>query len=162
MSVVWTPGVSLEAIERQIIEEAYQFFRQNKSATASSLGIAVRTLDNKLNLYAESDKQGKDADEHRRNQREEFLRRSRGVHVDGGFDTAASIARMPNPTVGVEGLRYANALGGEADGAQADTGLRAQPAAVASEEPAVSVSKRSEVQAVLSKPTATHSNRGRR
>jgi ribonucleotide reductase alpha subunit len=49
--VFWSPGVTLEQMEKEVIVKAYRFFRNNKTATASSLGISVKTLDNKLERY---------------------------------------------------------------------------------------------------------------
>jgi DNA-binding NtrC family response regulator len=55
----WQPGVTLDTVERDVIERALRFFEGNKAATARSLGIAVRTLDNKLASYEEQVEQEK-------------------------------------------------------------------------------------------------------
>ena len=47
----WQPGITLEEIEKQVILKALEFYQGNKTKTALSLGIAVRTLDNKLEKY---------------------------------------------------------------------------------------------------------------
>ncbi len=47
----WSPGMKLEDVERETILAAYQFHHQNKTQTAASLGIAIRTLDYKLAKY---------------------------------------------------------------------------------------------------------------
>ena len=49
--VFWQPGVSLEDIEKQVILKALSFFQGNKLKTANSLGVSVRTIDNKLTRY---------------------------------------------------------------------------------------------------------------
>lgn len=49
---MWQPGRTLEEIERETIEKAFRFYQGNKTQTAASLGIAIRTLDNKLDKYA--------------------------------------------------------------------------------------------------------------
>ena len=49
----WTPGKTLEEIEKEVIIVAFRFFNNNKTHTAQSLGIAIRTLDNKLAKYAQ-------------------------------------------------------------------------------------------------------------
>jgi DNA-binding NtrC family response regulator len=49
--IYWQPGVTLDAIEKQVILKAFQFFGHNKTHTAHALGIAIRTLDNKLAKY---------------------------------------------------------------------------------------------------------------
>ncbi len=47
----WTPGMSLEEVEKQVIQRAFSHFQRNKTATSSSLGISIRTLDSKLEKY---------------------------------------------------------------------------------------------------------------
>ena len=47
----WTPGVTLDDVEKQVILKAISFFGGNKTVTARTLGIAVRTLDYKLERY---------------------------------------------------------------------------------------------------------------
>ena len=48
---MWQPGRKLEDVEKEVILSAYRFYNENKTRTASSLGIAIRTLDNKLAKY---------------------------------------------------------------------------------------------------------------
>jgi hypothetical protein len=55
--IVWSPGVTLNDIEKAAIIKAFRFFGNNKTATAAALGISIRTLDNKLERYAEEAKQ---------------------------------------------------------------------------------------------------------
>lgn len=50
-NINWSPGVTLEAIEKMVILKALYHFKYNKTATAGSLGIAIRTLDNKIEKY---------------------------------------------------------------------------------------------------------------
>lgn len=78
--VVWSPGVPLERLEKQVILKAYKHYRESKKVTAEALGISVRTLDNKFEKYAEEQKiqEAKDAD--RKRKREEFLKRCRGIN----------------------------------------------------------------------------------
>jgi DNA-binding NtrC family response regulator len=47
----WYPGVTLRELEKEAIQKALQFYRWNKTATAQSLGISVRTIDNKIAKY---------------------------------------------------------------------------------------------------------------
>lgn len=49
--ISWQPGMTLESIEKQVILKAFSFYQGNKTKTAQSLGIAIRTLDNKLLSY---------------------------------------------------------------------------------------------------------------
>ena len=48
MSSIWTVGMTLDDSEKIIIQKAMAFFHGNKTQVARSLGIAIRTLDNKL------------------------------------------------------------------------------------------------------------------
>lgn len=50
---MWQPGMSLEDVEKEVILKAFRFYQQNKTHTAHSLGIAIRTLDAKLEKYGE-------------------------------------------------------------------------------------------------------------
>ncbi len=50
-TVVWQPGMTLDELEKRAILACYKFNRSNKTITAQSLGISVRTLDNKFALY---------------------------------------------------------------------------------------------------------------
>jgi len=48
---VWKPGATLEDIERNVIINALDFHKGNRTHTAKSLGISIRTLRNKLAEY---------------------------------------------------------------------------------------------------------------
>lgn len=43
--------MKLEDVEKEAILTAYRFYKENKTQTAASLGIAVRTLDYKIAKY---------------------------------------------------------------------------------------------------------------
>ena len=47
----WVLGMKIEDVEKQIIEYTLQFYGGNKTKTAQSLGISVRTIDNKLGKW---------------------------------------------------------------------------------------------------------------
>jgi len=51
----WTPGLTLKELEKQVILKALKWYGNNKTKTAESLGISVRTIDNKLKGYEESE-----------------------------------------------------------------------------------------------------------
>lgn len=76
--IQWSPGVTLEAIERQVVLKAYRHFKKNKTATAAALGIAIRTLDNKLEKYEADEKAEVERKDNAKSQREQFLARCRG------------------------------------------------------------------------------------
>lgn len=120
----WTPGLNLETVEKIVIQQAYKFYRGNKTTTASSLGIAIRTLDAKLEKYDEDDKSRRASDERRKEERLALLARAKG---NGAFQLQSSIpitsSRMPMESI-----------------------------ANATTEPEVPVQERPEVQEVLQRP----------
>jgi hypothetical protein len=72
------------------IEQAMSFYKNNKTATAQSLGISIRTLDTRLERYKKdkiAHEQRFDAEQQRR---EEFHRRQRAIPANGGFDNTAT------------------------------------------------------------------------
>lgn len=52
----YEPGRTLADIEKEVILQAYRFYDSNKTRTAQALGIAIRTLDYKLEAYANEPK----------------------------------------------------------------------------------------------------------
>lgn len=77
-TILWSPGVSLDAIEKMVILKAFEFFKRNKVATSTSLGIAVRTLENKLERYEQEEVFERDRANHDMVAREIFLAKQRG------------------------------------------------------------------------------------
>lgn len=77
-TVLWTPGMKLDYVEERVIKLALQYFRNNKTATANSLGIAARTLDYKLEKYLEEDKKRERLRREQQLKRDEFLKKQRG------------------------------------------------------------------------------------
>lgn len=55
MNINWSPGMTIDYVEREVIKAALQYHQGNKTKTADSLGIAIRTLDNKLARYKQED-----------------------------------------------------------------------------------------------------------
>lgn len=131
--IVWSPGVTLDQIERQVIMRAYRHFGQNKTVTSNALGIALRTLDYKLERYKQEDADMEGSIEDERVRRANLLARSRGEpepypnYVPGGSKSKAN---------------------GEAK-ASAGNPLRAESASIAPKELAVPLSQLEEVQALL-------------
>lgn len=76
--IVWSPGVTLEDVEKQAILKALDHFRWNKTATASALGISVRTLDARIEKYDEEKKAEAAHQVELRRQRDDYLARARG------------------------------------------------------------------------------------
>lgn len=48
---IWFPGITLADLEKKAILKALKFYNNNKTHTANSLGISIRTLQYKLNEY---------------------------------------------------------------------------------------------------------------
>lgn len=54
MSSSLSVTITLEEMEKELILHRYRFYEYNKTKTAHTLGIAIRTLDNKLSKYQAS------------------------------------------------------------------------------------------------------------
>lgn len=67
----WTPGETIDSMERDAIEEALRYYNGNKTATAAALGITVRTVHKKLDEYATADKLKAEREEQIKKGREE-------------------------------------------------------------------------------------------
>lgn len=76
--IFWTPGVKIDEMEKVIIEEAYKFYNGNKTTTANSLGISIRTLENKLEKYAQETKCHEERVKTDEERRREWLEVQRG------------------------------------------------------------------------------------
>ena len=120
--IFWMPGMTLEALEQAVIQKAYRFYRNNKTATAQALGISVRTLDNKLERYEMTAIEGEAAHDARKLESDRQLARARGL---------APVTE----TVQVPSVATAQ-------------GLHVQPPSQTTAESAVSMSKRPEIQEV--------------
>lgn len=138
--IVWSPGVTLDAIEKQVILKAFRFFRGNKTATATALGIAIRTLDNKLEKYEADGKADKLREHDDKQKRLEWLKRQRGT-VGTNIDDAPTATNHATTSEG-------NSV------SRPGAGVRVESADETSEESSVSVSERKEVQGVLPKQAA--------
>lgn len=51
----WQPGMTLDELERLVIEKALRFYSGNKTQTANALGISLNTLRAKLDSYGGAD-----------------------------------------------------------------------------------------------------------
>lgn len=144
MSITWSPGMTLSSMEKMIILEAFKFFRFNKTATSSSLGIAIRTLDNKLDQYnqeAEIEKQR--SEEYERN-RSELLKRARG-------NPPNNIGIPYTPTNSTHEDAFSRHF------PSTPTGPRMESFANSSEKQAMPMSERNEVQSMLPENTSKSS-----
>lgn len=79
--IYWSPGVTLEAVEKQVILKAFRWFRGNKTQTSIALGISIRTLENKLEKYEDDGRKQELAEQADREKRQAHLNRARGLTV---------------------------------------------------------------------------------
>lgn len=74
-TAMWQPGMSLAQIEKVVILEAFRHYRGNKTQTAQALGIAIRTLDARLDEYKVQGEDQKQKLEKQYDERAEFRRK---------------------------------------------------------------------------------------
>jgi hypothetical protein len=103
VGLLWRPGVPLDTWEKWVIQAELAHNKGNKSATASVLRIAVRTLDAKLEKYSKEEAAKKQADDEARARRDEYMLRARGQHPDQQAALAAAKAGKPVAAPKVEG-----------------------------------------------------------
>lgn len=89
--IIWTPGITLEQIEKQVITEAYNFCTKNSAGTAKLLNTEVDYINKKLIKYEneqiEEDRKRKE----KKLLEEEFKVRSRGVRKSPDLTAAHTI-----------------------------------------------------------------------
>lgn len=145
VNVNWVPGITLEEMEKQCILAAFRFYRGNKTTTAQVLGIAIRTLDNKLEKYDGDARREQDRYDADKRERETSLAKQRGIL-----------------TTQYNGLGSSNQIPVEQsapNGPEADTRVHVQPPVDLTKEPVVSMSERQKVQGVLPKQASRDSQR---
>lgn len=141
--ILWSPGLTLEAIEKMVILKALTHFRYNKTVTAQALGIAIRTLDNKLDKYDHDKKVEEQRDADTKRKREDFAIRERGNPPN---NLGIPFSPAFSPTVMQESV----------------TRTRMESFANSSPKHEMSLQEQSEVQAVLpSKTSGNGKHRGR-
>jgi hypothetical protein len=116
-------------MEREAIAGAMRYTQGNKSATARMLGISIRTLDARLELYESENKKQEIADDERKREAAGQLARERGANTPNNIVTADKLAEEKR-------LR---------DLADAQSTSSSQPVPPVSQKPAVSVSQRKKV-----------------
>jgi hypothetical protein len=137
--IMWSPGVTLEQVEKQVILKALTYFKFNKTSTAQALGIAIRTLDARIEKYDMEDKDAKRREEERKRANEHFLARQRGQVPPAPAPTPASKPEQAKSEETVGGARLESTQGSTTE----------QP---------VPVSERKEVQKVLPEQAARNRN----
>lgn len=138
MNVNWTPGVTLEEMERQTILCAMHFYQGNKTQTAIALGVSVRTIDAKMEKYEQD-----------RVSHQERVRLEREKDL-------AILNRMRGVTPYIDTKTQGQGVLGT------NSGLYVEPAAHVPAQQPVPMPQRSEVQAVLPRQVATGGNGKRR
>lgn len=122
--IQWAPGLTIESVEQMVITQAFKFYGGNKTVTANSLGIAIRTLDNKLEKYDADRRDAELADQRNRQNRDDWLQKQR--------HNSARVQGLSSP----------------------DAGVRLEPVTQVASESKVSLLERAQVQEVLPKHVA--------
>lgn len=136
-------------IEKQVILIRYRLYRGNKTQTAISLGISVRTLDTKLEEYEKDGQRFKANEEREARERKEQLDRARGIIVD--------------PKTGRRSLLGSDTGAyQETNGESAAAGVDEKSSSESIPVHAVPLSKREETKVVLPPQVSAGGNRGRR
>lgn len=148
INVNWVPGITLEEMEKQCILAAFRFYRGNKTTTAQVLGIAIRTLDNKLEKYEHDRKQDEARFTTDAAANDETLRRMRGITITEQ-NTVGSAHQLRQPEVEKAAKQQR-----EASSPDATTGVHVQPLEGASTQHPMPMSKREEIQSVLPKQSS--------
>jgi len=108
--ITWSPGTTIASAEREVIQQAYKFYRGNKTATANALDISVRTLDNKLEQYANDERIAANRAAERAANRTGLLSEQRGgkreAHtgrpVENYSSSSSGVFMEPTPAIGAE------------------------------------------------------------
>lgn len=159
MMIHWQPGVTLEVLEQEAIEAAFKFYQNNKTATANSLGISIRTLDAKLEKYGDDRKKRDDLDNKRKGNDADFQRRQRYNGADQFYHNSGN-APAVDPARAVAGAKEKTE--GTKDVSSPAAGERVEPTTPNSTQQPVSVQKSQEVQKVLhGKPAESGARRAR-
>lgn len=159
INVNWVPGITLDEMEKACILAAFRFYRGNKSQTAYSLKISVRTLEHKLEKY-EADKLREDQQlELERAKHKEQLARMRGPELTRRFCVGASggIDREGNAE---DSEKSSQGIAEKGNGSSA--GVHVEPTDEVEPQSAMPLPEPKKVQAVLSRQASSSSQRGRR
>lgn len=93
MECVWTPGITLELMEKMVIQKALVVYEYNKVRTSKALGITPQTLRTKLEIYEVEAQKVKEAENELIRKDKEFAARERTVNIfDEGGATLAKAA----------------------------------------------------------------------
>ena len=143
-AIIWSPGVSLDAVEKMVILKAFRHYRGNKTHTANALGIAIRTLDTKLASYEVNAKDERERAENEKRDKQKWLDRSRGINTPNNIYTEKDAKEDAQATL------------------RAATGFHEKPVATTPTQPSMPVSKRAEIQNVLPRHATANSESPKR
>jgi len=136
--IIINQTMTVDAVTKLLTLEAYRYWRGNKTATANSLGISVRTLETWLEKYEQDERDQQRRESEYKLEQERILQRLRGEHA--GASTGPS----------------------KQDGKDAaNTGLRLESAQNPQQEYALPVPERQKVQEVLPSDVAHGGKRKR-
>lgn len=164
--VTWQPGMTLSYLEKLAIKASMRFHQNNKTATANSLGICVRTLDNKLASYVDEDKKEQDGNAKDRTDREKELDRHRyGANAGNENRDAINVPQYPGgPTEGrtvgdgeqqpVAGQQTSQPIGQPPNGNGSGGGAPSEPSPNVAAQHSMPMPQRKEVQDMPSKQVA--------
>jgi hypothetical protein len=155
VNVNWVPGITLEEMEKHCILAAIRFYRGNKTQTAGALGIAIRTLDAKLEKYEadtlrEDEKRVLD-----RIERAATLDRMRGVEFTRQNTVGSAFQSQPAERNRQAEQKAASVL-------NAPSGMGVESSARATTEHVVPLPERKEVQSVLPRQAGQNRKHGHR
>lgn len=163
INVNWVPGITLDEMEKACILAALRFYRGNKSQTAYSLKISVRTLDNKIEKYEEEKNSEQARLDAERNKQREINARMRGPELTRRFGSGSVEQSEPDRVVGFR--EEANSEESREGNGQRDTaqsGVHMESSSQIKSEHTVPLPQRKEVQGVLPRQAAPNSkHRGR-
>ena len=70
---IWTPGMSLDDVEQEVVNQAYQFFNKNSEAAAKSLQIDLDNFNEKMeNFKLKSEKIKQIIDREKKKERDHY------------------------------------------------------------------------------------------
>lgn len=154
ININWVPGITLEEMEKQCVLSAYRFYRQNKTQTAGALGIAIRTLDAKLEKYGDDERREAERVDGDKRNKEIILARMRGLpHL--AIDNRSPLVKLADAKIQNEATQT------PAPRLETSSGERVQSLEKVTPQQPMSVPERSEVQEVLPRKVTSRSKQRR-
>lgn len=87
-AVTWQPGLTMAALEREVILAAFRFYDGNKTATARALDLDIKTISTRLEKYADDDVKAEAARVDEVKKAEELLAKHR-MYIDKPVETSS-------------------------------------------------------------------------